>query len=166
MALRVTVSFNHTGDTICGEIVGMNMGRVVLADKELSMLKCEPCEVAMRYGAAVVGGKICDGRALIILIANTFQLSRILKEMHELGLKPRVVGRARYIKEPDLTEDQLRLIELAYKLGYFDESRKVSLKDLASMIGVSPSAADRKLRRGLKKIVKYYLSRYGKGDHL
>ncbi|AET32597.1 helix-turn-helix domain-containing protein [Pyrobaculum ferrireducens] len=166
MALRVTVSFSYTGGSICGEIVGMNMGHAVLADKELSMLKCEPCEIAMRYGAVIVGGKICEDKALIVLIANTFQLSRILKEMHELGLKPRVVGRAKYIKEPDLTEDQLRLIELAYKLGYFDESRKVSLKDLASMIGVSPSAADRKLRRGLKKIVEFYLSRYGRGDHL
>ncbi|MEM0484635.1 MAG: helix-turn-helix domain-containing protein, partial [Pyrobaculum sp.] len=45
------------------------------------------------------------------------------------------------------------------------ESRKVSLRELASMMGISPSAADRKLRRALKKVVEYYLGRYGKGEY-
>lgn len=47
----------------------------------------------------------------------------------------------------------------------FDESRKISLKDLASMVGVSPSAADRRLRRALRKLVEHYLSKYGKGEY-
>lgn len=165
MALRVTVSFKYPDSDVCGEIVGMNMRHVVLADRQLSKIECEPCETALRNGAVLVGGKICGGKALVVLVANTYQLAKILRELHERGLQPRVLGRAKFIKDPDLTEEQLRLLELAYKLGFFDESRKVSLRELASMMSISPSAADRKLRRALKKVVEYYLGRYGKGEY-
>ena len=164
MALRVTVAFQHKDFSTCSEIVGVNMGHAIMADKDLTSVKCEACEVAARDGAVVVGGRICNGRAEVVLVASPYQLGRILRELYELGLQPRVLGRAKFIKEPALTEDQLRLLELAYKLGLFDDNRKVTVKELADILGISPSAADRKLRRALKNVVKYYLSRYGRGE--
>jgi len=164
VALRLTISFKYGDGSVCGEVVGVNMGHVLLADQSLTRVKCEPCEVVAEYGAAVVGGRICGGRAELILIANAYQISRILRELHYRGLQPRVIGRAKYIRDPQLTEDQLKLVELAYRLGYFDDGRKISLKELAAVAGISPSAADRKLRRALRKIVEFYLSRFGRGD--
>lgn len=165
--IRITISSSCGMPDICGEIVGVNMGHVIIADEHISKIdSCVPCEIAAQYGAIIVGGRICDGRTeLKILVSSMYQLSRILREMYNRGLQPKVLGRAKYIREPSLTEEQLRLVELAYRLGYYDDSRKVTIKEIASMLGTSPSAADRKLRRALRKIVEYYLSRHGRGDY-
>ncbi|ABP50986.1 MULTISPECIES: helix-turn-helix domain-containing protein [Pyrobaculum] len=165
MALRVTITFRYDGSPICGDVIGMNLGHLVLADEQLSKVECDVCQIIQSYGAVIAGGRICRGKATFMVVASTYQLARILKELHDRGLQPRVVGRAKYIKEPELTEDQLKLLDLAYRMGFFDESRKISLKDLASMVGVSPSAADRRLRRALRKLVEHYLSKYGKGEY-
>lgn len=123
---------------------------------------CPACEAALSHGAVIRGGEVCpDHVELRLVVVNEPQLARILRELHQLGLAPRVVGRASYIHEPELTDDQLRLLKAAYEMGLFDDRRKATIKDLAARLGLSPAAVDRKLRRILKRLVEHHLASRG-----
>ncbi len=54
---------------------------------------------------------------------------------------------------------QREVLKLAYKMGYFDPDRKITLTELAERIGVKAPTLEEILRRALRKAVKYYLDR-------
>jgi predicted DNA binding protein len=52
-----------------------------------------------------------------------------------------------------LTKRQAEVLIFAYKSGYFDEPRKITLRELAKMLGLSPSTVKEHLRKGLRRIL-------------
>jgi len=57
-----------------------------------------------------------------------------------------------------LTPKQENIIINAYKLGYFDYPKRITLKELAKKVEMSPSATLETLRRAEKKIIKWFLN--------
>lgn len=53
-----------------------------------------------------------------------------------------------------LTEKQFEVLLFAYKSGYFDNPRRVTLRELAQMLGLSPSTVKEHLRKAQKKILE------------
>ena len=53
-----------------------------------------------------------------------------------------------------LTDEQQDVIEIAFKHGYFDVPRGITLTDLADEIGISHQALSERLRRGEKSILE------------
>ena len=53
-----------------------------------------------------------------------------------------------------LTEEQREALVLAKTKGYFQEPRSFSLSELADELGISPTAASGRLRRGIDKLVQ------------
>ncbi|MGC9226177.1 helix-turn-helix domain-containing protein [Caldivirga sp.] len=57
-----------------------------------------------------------------------------------------------------LTDNEYRVLKLAYEMGYFNGVRQVRLSDLASLLNLSKATVDHHVRSGLRKIVRLYLS--------
>ncbi|ASJ01069.1 helix-turn-helix domain-containing protein [Thermococcus gorgonarius] len=53
-----------------------------------------------------------------------------------------------------LTGRQFEVLLLAYKSGYFDSPRRVTLRELSQMLGLSPSTVKEHLRKGLKRVLE------------
>lgn len=53
-----------------------------------------------------------------------------------------------------LTDVQRETLVMAFEQGYFDDPREATLADLADALGVSPSAAGGRLRRGLASLIQ------------
>ncbi len=56
-----------------------------------------------------------------------------------------------------MTERQRSLLELAYRLGYFDSPAKTSLSKLAKIAGVSRAAVSKTLRRAVARLLESVL---------
>jgi len=56
-----------------------------------------------------------------------------------------------------LTEEQWAAMTVAYDCGYFDEPRECSLETVGEALGISPSAAGRRIRRATHRIVESML---------
>jgi predicted DNA binding protein len=52
-----------------------------------------------------------------------------------------------------LTEQQRAALRLAYRRGYFQEPRDVSLDEVAQELGLSSTAMSGRLRRGIRNLV-------------
>ena len=54
---------------------------------------------------------------------------------------------------PSLTDSQQEVLSLAYRQGYYDTPRKVTMADLGDELDITPQAVASRLRRGVKTIV-------------
>ena len=64
------------------------------------------------------------------------------------------------ISSAELTKRQMEILQLAYKLGYFNDERSITLSQLADKLGISAPTLEDILRRALRKVVKYYLDKH------
>jgi predicted DNA binding protein len=99
-----------------------------------------------------------SGWQLRVLFSDRDSLSRTYEYCREAGLTLNI----RSIYELDdgregrfgLTEEQQKTLETAFKRGYFDVPRGVTLTDLAGELGISHQALSERLRRGEKSVLK------------
>jgi predicted DNA binding protein len=97
-----------------------------------------------------------------IIVPSFAILKNILKSLNNLGLKPKVLNQTKVEfsdKTNELTPRQLQVLILAYKRGYFNVDRLISLTQLSNLLEIAPSSLQEILRRALKKVIENYLSK-------
>lgn len=57
-----------------------------------------------------------------------------------------------------LTESEVKVLKVAYRLGYFSEVKTANLSDVARALGVGKATANHHIRSAVRKIVKAYLN--------
>jgi len=120
---------------------------------------CSACSLLSREDCEVIeGSPISDTEITYrLLVPGLGALRDILRSLASSGLQPVVIKRAEHIETRDLTPRQLEVLLFAYKKGYFDTPRRISLAEMASMMGIRATSLRDILRRALKKIVRKYL---------
>jgi|Deesub1362A_J573_1020465.scaffolds.fasta_scaffold00848_14 hypothetical protein len=129
--------------------------------KVVGTLKTDHCNICRIFsgpecflGSAVY--MLEDGIVKWTMLINDDLIKILLKKLEENDIDAQIeeissVG----LKEP-LTAKQEQITKLALKMGYFDHPRKINLRKLSKIFGVSPPALSEVLRRGLKKILTEY----------
>ncbi|MEM3831985.1 MAG: helix-turn-helix domain-containing protein [Thermoprotei archaeon] len=100
-----------------------------------------------------------------IVVPSFTVLKSMLKSLNDLNLKPKVLNKKEVTISDEtnrLTPRQLQALILAYKRGYFDVDRQITLTEISKLMNISPSSAQEILRRALKKVVEKYLSKLNK----
>jgi len=119
---------------------------------------CSACRFFSSSDTVVMGTKNIrqDTVAFRLLIQNSYKLKAMEKSLDIDGLMPKIEDVS--LESSDvLTEREKEVLEAAYSHGYFDSDRKMTLTEIAKSMGVSPASLSDVLRRGTKKVVKYYL---------
>ncbi|MCS7129157.1 MAG: helix-turn-helix domain-containing protein [Candidatus Caldarchaeum sp.] len=57
-----------------------------------------------------------------------------------------------------LTQRQELFLKTALEQGFFDHPRRITVRELASELGVAPATVSESLRKSIKKVVKEYIS--------
>lgn len=78
------------------------------------------------------------------------QLKTLEKRLSEIGT-PKIEKSS---SKSTLTERQKEIIDLAFKEGYFESPRKVTLEELAGKLGISASSLGETLRLAVKKMLE------------
>ncbi|ARM76897.1 helix-turn-helix domain-containing protein [Acidianus manzaensis] len=121
---------------------------------------CAVCKLLYSSDVVVEKVKVVGEKALIynLLIPNMSSLKDLLKKLNDIGVKSTVMS-IMEIEENQLTERQMEILKMAFKLGYFDDDRKISMSELAEKLGISAPTLEEILRRALRKVVKNYLDK-------
>ncbi len=120
-----------------------------------------PLRTVLDHGGAVLEATAgADDWELLVSFPDVERLSAFqgaIADDHEFDLVSVYDPQVADARETDLTERQRETLVTAYREGYFDIPRKVTLVDLAARLDVSDQAISERLRRGEAKLVREYL---------
>ncbi|HIQ29953.1 MAG TPA: winged helix-turn-helix transcriptional regulator [Candidatus Caldiarchaeum subterraneum] len=90
-----------------------------------------------------------------VLAPSRKNLNALVKDLQTYGSSPKVIS----VQKPrgglkNLTSKQARVLEAAFKYGYFDTPKRISTKELAKKLGISPSTLSETLRRAVKRLLE------------
>jgi len=123
---------------------------------------CEVCNCILSRDAFLISGKsMGEDTIKYSFIVSTFEAYQsIMSALEKAGHMISVLKRGSF--EPKigiLTEKQERIFWLALKGGFFDYPRKIRTRELAVKLGISPSTLSEILRRGTRRLLKYYFEK-------
>lgn len=122
---------------------------------------CAVCRILYTSDVVVEKIKVLKERTLLytLLVPNSSSFKEFLTKLSKEGVKVTVLNVSE-ISSAELTERQMEILQLAYKLGYFNDDRGITLSQLADKLGISAPTLEEILRRALRKVVKYYLDKH------
>ncbi|MFG1449922.1 MAG: helix-turn-helix domain-containing protein [Thermoplasmataceae archaeon] len=122
---------------------------------------CSSCAFLSRENIIITGSRSYNRTRLSYRFkAPSMSYVRNLNSrLEEKGFAPLLVE-ANEETNSDLTEREQEIIEIAFRKGYYDSDRKISMKDLAKELKVSVPSLSDVLRRGTRKIVKDYVENH------
>jgi predicted DNA binding protein len=101
-----------------------------------------------------------------VLTPNRAVLKKMVKEIKVAGVNIFVENVKPLMSNKTLTKKQRELLEIAYRKGFFDVPRRVTLGQLAEELGVSRSTLMESLRRAEARIMRERFSDSGPGEFL
>jgi len=129
---------------------------------------CSSCSYFNKTQALVLGANAISSNEIVysLIVLSRQYLKDMLKELNDLGFKP-IVHEIHDIYENkknrrDLSIRQLQVLLLAYRKGYFDVDRKVTLTEIAKILDIAPSSAEELLRRALLKVIDEFIKNFEK----
>jgi len=91
-----------------------------------------------------------------LIFPNEGKIKDLFAAMKQNGLDPKLVKKSWVSQENMLTIRQEKILQVAYRRGYFDYPKRISIKEMARIFKVSISTISEVLRIGEKKIVGTY----------
>lgn len=98
-----------------------------------------------------------DGRLEYTIISSRNEcLRQLMSKLEKTNASPKLVKMKKMTKEEMLTDSQEKIVKMAYQRGYYDFPKRIGVKELAKIFGISPATLSEILRRGQKKIIESY----------
>ncbi|MCK4444807.1 MAG: helix-turn-helix domain-containing protein, partial [Thermoplasmata archaeon] len=123
--------------------------------------KCVACQLLTGSDCFLLSATSrSDGWVEWDLVSSTEDaLSSLMKELEESGCSVRILKKAELDKNSLLTKRQEEVVRIAFEMGYYDHPRRMTLRELSKVFGISPSTLSEIMQRGERKIMRQYLAR-------
>jgi predicted DNA binding protein len=119
---------------------------------------CTVCRVLLRENIFMIDAYMYKPNYIVFkFICSSKSLAEIRNKLKELGIDFTLTLDDNTKGSLPLTDEQERLIRMAYELGYFDFPKRITLKELSRITGLSLSTINEVLRRGLKRVISSYI---------
>ena len=126
---------------------------------EVLTYRCLACAMLAESNCHLVSANgTSDGGVLWhIMSSDRDDVRNLVTRLNEAMFNAELLRLAPIVGHEVLTRRQEEIIMMAFEKGYFETPRKVKLKDLAQVTGVSQATLSEILRKGQKRIVVDYL---------
>ncbi len=130
----------------------------------VSTVDCVACCTMVGESAFLIDDRLDDdGKTVWTLLSTDKESVRELIRMLENHRYNVELRKLTSIDNQELmTSRQEDILRIAFERGYFDYPKRISLRDLASMFGISISTLSEMLRKGQRKIMEEYFGEDGK----
>ncbi len=95
-----------------------------------------------------------------MLVTQKKALQELIENLEKVNAQPKLVKLTELSDSDELTKRQEQVTRMAFERGYFDFPRRIGLKELATMFGVSTSTLSEILRKGQRRIMMRYFSEH------
>lgn len=133
----------------------------VESDRAIGVVKSKECfgcrELLSTECFLVSASSKEDGRLEYTIISSRNEcLRKLMSKLEAAKASPKLVKMKKLSKDEMLTDNQEKIVKMAYQRGYYDFPKRIGVKDLAKIFNISPATLSEILRRGQKKIIESY----------
>jgi len=86
-------------------------------------------------------------------------LAALIDKLKEYGCEVRINSITRSTAHDIVTRRQEEIVKTAYERGYYDYPRRITIRELAKIFGISPSTLSEILQRAERNIIEAFISR-------
>jgi len=122
--------------------------------------ECKLAKALLGSGAIVLSAHVKRDEIFWTLVCTWEEFKNLVASLNDLNLSYELVWKSRFFEDKKLSRRELEILKLALEHGYFENPKKVRLKELAKMLGISEATASNLIRRALKKVVDQVLTNY------
>ena len=134
------------------DIVKAEQGRVI---GSLKTHKCTACKTFAGANCFLVSATSKpDGKLEWAVLGNDTMVKSLMQELENENVTGEVVKISRLKGEDELTARQENILQIALEKGYFEFPKRITLRQLAKVLDVSPATLSEILRRGQKGILE------------
>ncbi len=134
------------------DIVKGKSGRII---GSLKTLKCTACRTFANASCFLVSAATKpDGKLEWILLGSDTMVKTLLKELQDEQVAAEVIKISKLEEVEELTARQENILQIALERGYFEFPKKITLRQLAKILDISPATSTEILRRGQKRILQ------------
>ena len=134
------------------DIVKAEQGRVI------GSLKTHRCTACKTFAAAdcflVSATSKPDGKLEWAVLGSDTMVKSLMLKLENQKVTGEVVKISRLKGEEDLTARQENILQIALEKGYFEFPKRITLRQLAKVLDVSPATLSEILRRGQKGVLE------------
>jgi predicted DNA binding protein len=134
------------------DIVKGKSGRVI---GSLKTKKCTACRTFAGANCYLVSASSKpDGKLEWTLLGSDTMVKTLLKELEQSYVLAQVLKVSQIQDEVELTARQEHILQIALEKGYFEFPKKITLRELAKTLEISPATLTEILRRGQKRVLQ------------
>jgi len=134
------------------DIVKGDRGRVI---GSLKTHKCTACKTFAGANCFLVSATSKpDGKLEWVVLGSDTMVKSLMQGLEKQNVNGDVVRIYKLQEEGELTARQEEILQIALEKGYFEFPKKITLRQLAKVLDVSPATLTEILRRGQKKILQ------------
>jgi predicted DNA binding protein len=143
--------FDHVEDV---EITERHKGRLLAI---VDVVDCPGCVSLATADVFLLSAHTTENKRLEWKVAFSARedLDKLIWELQNTGTEVELIRVSNAIDDGlRLTDRQLKIVEVAFKRGYYDYPKRISIRELARIFSVSTATVSEILRRGQRKIIK------------
>ena len=136
------------------EITERHKGRLLAV---VDVADCPGCVSLATADVFLLSAHTTEDRRLEwkVAFSSREDLDRLIWELQNHGTEVELIRVSNAIDDGlRLTDRQLKIVEVAFKRGYYDYPKRISIRELARIFSVSTATVSEILRRGQRKIIK------------
>ena len=130
---------------------------------EYTLIDAHECRLAralLDSGVIVLHAHVRKNDVLWTLACNWEEFKRLTSNLSNLNLNYELIWKSNFFEDVEISGKELEVLKLALELGYFENPKRVKLKELAKILNVSEATASNLIRKALKKVVEQILTHY------
>jgi predicted DNA binding protein len=148
------------------DIVRADRGRVI---GSLKTHKCTACKTFAEANCFLSSATSKpDGKLEWVVLGSDSMVKSLMKGLENQNVTGEVLRISRLRGEEELTSRQEGILQIALEKGYFAFPKKITLRQLARVLDVSPATLTEILRRGQRRVLEEHFkgrpSMLGKGS--
>ena len=134
------------------DIVKAEQGRIIGSLKTRKRTACKTFAGADCFLVSATSKP--DGKLEWTILGNDTMVKSLMKKLEDQKVQGQVAKISKIKGDKDLTARQENILQIALEKGYFEFPKKITLRQLARALDISPATLSEILRRGQKGVLE------------